>query len=242
MPNWCDKLLIVRGSNARLAEFREAARGVPAKWADGDEEEQKQEQDLCFHALRPIPAEVLAKGYSARHDDDTKSVAQRWVDFMNGVESETHRDGWHWCNHHWGTKWSIDNDGLTKTSEDGKITYRFLSAWSPIIALVKHIAPTFPDLECDLRYMEAENSYFNGRVVAKGDAILLEEASPHTISMSKYVEYGFGDQEDYCACFDWMLDYEREDEVEWNEHDKGILASIKAWNDGHGMKEEAVAK
>ncbi|HMF32474.1 MAG TPA: hypothetical protein VKK79_13715 [Candidatus Lokiarchaeia archaeon] len=57
--------------------------------------------------------------------------------------------GYEWCLDSWGTKWPADLVECDD-SNNHRLTYIFLTAWSPPTGIVKHLAQHYPDLSFDL--------------------------------------------------------------------------------------------
>jgi len=140
MPNWCENIFVVRGKAKLLAEFDEAFKGLPAKWADDNDSDpfkgnyvQRENPNYCFNALYPVPEEIIKAGYSAA--------------------------GYEWCWEYWGTKWDIysprEHDVYAeKNPESRYIKYYFDTAWSPPLQWLEKVAADWPGLEFELYYYE----------------------------------------------------------------------------------------
>jgi hypothetical protein len=145
MPNWCENKLTVTGPG--LDEFVARARGVPHAWgADPGEP-----SALCFHALYPVPPEVLAVGFDGGAGLSPPDFCTRLADLDDYPEG-VRLDGYHWQCLHWGTKWDVD--GVEVEVAGGRACYRFDTAWSPPVKLFNRVARDFPALTFRLEFFE----------------------------------------------------------------------------------------
>src|SRR5579884_3261895 len=136
MPEWCDNLLTVEGPEAEVDRFARRARGRPPRYRDAtagpdaDGEGSSPAADVpekvfCFHALYPVPEEVLAAGQAAA--------------------------GHEWEGEHWGCKWGACDQEVAERSP-GRIAYRFDNPWDPALPFLDRVAADWPGLSFTLRY------------------------------------------------------------------------------------------
>jgi hypothetical protein len=124
VPNWCSNLLRVSGPVPDVRRFRDACRG-PA--TDESRRPDGPAQPFSFHALVPIPANVLRAA-------DLRTAA--------------------WCRAHWGTKWDVCGPADWDDPEAMPLTLFFDTAWLPPLAWLVAAAMQFPTLTFQLVWQE----------------------------------------------------------------------------------------
>ena len=151
MPNYCWNRLTVIGPEETVALFVEKARGPIQKWPrqrwESEEEDYNKPtpvEAFCFHALDPIPDEVLASDYS--------SV------------------GWDFEHQHWGVRWGASESKLVVRSP-GKAIYTFTTPWGPGITLHRKVAAKWPTLTFALSWGEEYPS--RGRILWRGETEIM---------------------------------------------------------------------
>jgi hypothetical protein len=166
MPNWCENKLTIKGPHDRMMAFITKARGeyqhyamhkYDLQWeeqrkeAEGDKyrtpEQRRKEEllDFSFHALYPIPDEIMAKQY------DPHGYAQE------------HKQ--------WGVKWGGSDTRLV-SYKNGIAEYTFTTPWGPPTAFLEKVASDWKDLSFALSFIEEYPS--RGRLLLK-DGKLVEE-------------------------------------------------------------------
>jgi len=75
-----------------------------------------------------------------------------------------------WCRENWGTKWGFYEVEIQEGGS-GFITYRFLTAWSPISPVILKMSQMFPVLTFDY-YADEETNLFNIREVYYGGKLI----------------------------------------------------------------------
>jgi hypothetical protein len=78
-----------------------------------------------------------------------------------------------WIEKYWGTKWINGHtheecDILWKREDDGSLTTRFFSAWSPPLAFYNNIIETYPQLRLEYEYTIWEMGYAGHGVGGSG--------------------------------------------------------------------------
>lgn len=136
MPNWCENKLSIKGNAEDIKKFKDLAVGYSA-W--GSQEVDDRPNLLEFHKLYPIPEEILKGGYDPA--------------------------GYNWEILHWGCEWDPDYILLNPHTKSHLI-YEFPTPWKAPLALLKHIAPQWPNLEFELFYTEP-NGHVKGMARAK---------------------------------------------------------------------------
>ena len=138
MPNWCSNTLSISGPTNELESFRLKAIGPTQNYNDfragvweafedirlraiiSTTPELGEVSDLSFHALYPVPDEVMRFPYDS---NQAKKIADRC-----GVEFGG-RAGYEWENSNWGVKWG-GTDTHTHHCDD-MLQYEFDTAWCP---------------------------------------------------------------------------------------------------------------
>ena len=161
MPNWCQNVLKVAGSEDKIKEFKREARfqteqeiralklHEPSEWQKKGKSttelikmEQRNiaawlKQPFTFYKLVPQPPE-------SERD-------------YNSEEGKTCEGGWDWytwnCDH-WGTKWDVSDCKIEQQNKN-ELTYRFNTAWSPPEDGIEEVSSKFPELSFLLIYFEA---------------------------------------------------------------------------------------
>jgi hypothetical protein len=115
--------------------------------------------------------------------------------------------GWYqWRLANWGTKWSLDPDGITRNISEGEVSYSFDSAWGPPLEIIHYLSEIFPDLEFKITYFE-QGMCFAGQVTLHhAEHLELTQDYEDEKSCQKLVDEVFGEGT-------WWVD-EEEDEYE----------------------------
>ena len=106
-------------------------------------------------------------------------------------------DWYHWRREHWGTKWNASDVARRGSPKEGRITYRFSTAWRPPDAWLAAVAAAHPSLEFHHEYVE-ELHHFAG----EGD-----------FRAGELVEHRERDPEERF----WWLEYEPAYDEDWEE-------------------------
>lgn len=176
MPNWCENVLVVTGTEERVNQFDKAFQSKPAIWKDGEPEDVR----YTFNAHAPVPQSVIDVGYSLRLSEkiDKKII-----------------DGYTWCINNWGTKWDIDIDEPHVSKEPGSNIYYFDTAWGPPQEWLVKASYFYPDMTFHLYYAEPGSCFVGEFCREKGEITVSEsyqwtDAAAQTI-LAEYFE-GFG--------------------------------------------------
>lgn len=80
-----------------------------------------------------------------------------------------------WCGENWGSKWN----GMDSTSEykKGILEYRFTTAWSEPVPVIRKLSETYPDFLVTHYYLEEAYMLYGSRVYLEGSMILESIAS-----------------------------------------------------------------
>jgi hypothetical protein len=134
---WCENILTVTGPPSAIREFTERAEGKPPEYQHGKARllAINLAENLSFHALFPVPCDVLAGGYET--------------------------DGWKWELAHWGCPGGASNSHL-EWLEPGKAKYVFRTAWGPAYPFLAKIAKDFRSLRFEIDWVTPDFG-FNGR-------------------------------------------------------------------------------
>lgn len=151
MANWCFNELAISGVAAERAAF--VARAGT---------------DFEFGAFIPYPYEFGKLDDAAAEWDKANRVNGKLRDGVTW--SERPKDGFsqggrEWCCRNWGTKWGAH--GVTLTEQDNRTVYRFDTAWTPPLPVIRQMALEFPRLTFAMEYKE-NNEGFGGWIVVRG--------------------------------------------------------------------------
>jgi hypothetical protein len=157
MPNWCNNSLSVFGPPEDVKRFQEKAHGSErtyygplndkGSYFAGEEPADdsvfvsllmelmmkdevptsEKNLELSFHALYPIPREVLLSPYDTNQLEKAK---KKYPEFYQKFSTEL--AGYDWEYRNWGTKWGaceveMDDSGVRR----GEIFYHYDTAWGP---------------------------------------------------------------------------------------------------------------
>lgn len=122
MANWVDNRLVVEGPDHAVRRFVERAKGQDPLYQDDGE---GKFQVFSFHALCPIPLNVLEASYS--------------------------QFGFSWELNHWGIKWGAATSSM-EVSSPNKVVYVFDTPFSPPVLLLGSLAAEFDVLQFTLNY------------------------------------------------------------------------------------------
>ena len=202
MPNWVDNELYVRGPAKRLAQVRETLeaqdslldfnkvipmpRGYnyvvsPAPSTPNGEAPYNQ-------WLKTIPSGVDVEAHliefleAEKVDCDPPSLSQKartYVSYLSACLRALYGyPSWYeWCCENWGTKWGANRVKCVQTKSS--LQYRFDTAWSQPIPVIKHLVTTHPDLKFVAKAWDGGAGW--KRVVhgAKGETVVGASASYH---------------------------------------------------------------
>ena len=131
MPNYCQNILIVNGS-------QELIEGL-MRHITGDE------GNFDFNTIIPYPEHF-------RKMDEACREADRSGTRNHNIKDGYNSGGYEWCKEKWGTKWNAGTAEVFK-SHAGTM-FVFKTAWSPPIPVVEELARRFPALSIELLYFE----------------------------------------------------------------------------------------
>ncbi len=177
MPNWCSNVIEVSGPADKIAKFRKKAHGHTSSynnlsahqdsWEVFDDIRRKaiilsmpepgEVSKLSFHALCPVPDMIRKLGFD---NGNAKEAAE-----LIGVEYPGY-GGYTWQVDNWGTKWEPDVSRIY--AEDNYLKYEFYTAWSPPIALLKHLTAEWPELTFEIEYREEGMAFEGGTTYSNG--------------------------------------------------------------------------
>lgn len=175
MPNWCSNKLYIYGEN--LENFKKTVRGFPAEYAKSEVElrisgskkpEEVQLAEFSFHAVVPIPDDILAAGYS--------------------------QSGYNWQIGHWGTKWDVGEFNLVEPSSM-ELIYHFDTAWSPPVEWVKKASAQMPQYIFSLAFHE-ESDAFAGKLKFQNGELIFQQECQDNREMRDFKKEEFGIEEE----------------------------------------------
>lgn len=150
MPNWCYQNLHIRG------DYNERTRLIESVRTDKGHE---------LTQLHPCPQELrdTISGWT----NDPKVQAEREEQYAKNKAKYGYSSWYEWGNNEWDTKWG---DCATELDEhdEGTTLFRFESAWSPAVALIRNISAQFPTLTFGLTYTEESNAFAGWTVFRNG--------------------------------------------------------------------------
>jgi len=168
MPNWCDNELGVRGNAKDIKLFKERAK--------------QGGKDISLSAFLPMPKELYSVSVPIRivsqrqYDSAVKkrSDSDMGLPITRRLSEAYKRDyganNWYdWAIRNWGTKW--DADGELLTNKKDRLSYTFMTAWSPPIYWLISVSEMYPNLSFKL-YADEEAGFFKGYVDIKGGKII----------------------------------------------------------------------
>ncbi len=159
MPNWCENDLTVAGKTERLKEFRDFMH------APGYHGEMKwlSEEKLIPYPMKFQELDKIAAAWDA--EAEKRRLAGEKVSYLERSKDGFNSGGYEWCIENWGTKWGFCHEQEPELEEfgdgEGELTYRFDTAWSPPLPLIRRMGELFKDLTFALRYFEC-GAGFNG--------------------------------------------------------------------------------
>lgn len=170
MPNWCENRLSITGSTEGLNHFQSMVQGkhppyvlsqaeIRALQKPGANTEIAPILSFTFHALVPVPAELLSIPYG--------------------------EGGNIWQSENWGTKGEATGVRLLSSREEG-LVYTFLTAWSSPDKWVKKVSALFPSLSFELAYCEIGTMFAGMAIYEKGEAIE-EEIASHDMDSMQFI-------------------------------------------------------
>lgn len=159
MPNWCDNILEIHGSEAAIAAFKQAARCQPANKAG-------RPSQFSLQALYPTPMDLL-ETTSGFLGTGTPEQAALEAKQRANLEAYGFSNWYDWRIANWSTKWDVE---VPEWSAEDPTYLRasFDSAWAPPEGAIRKIALDFPDLTFRLEYAEG-GCDFSGVLCLKGD-------------------------------------------------------------------------
>jgi hypothetical protein len=174
MPHWCENELKVSGRKEVLERFRVKANHV---------RENGQEKVLSFEPFLPRPRELksvvtggllgVPGGRYREHRDENGEIVRELVDEQALVAKYGAADWYIWSLQNWGTKWDAYYSEV-EAWRDNELFYRFQTAWSPPEPVIVEMSRQFPELEFELRYLEAGIG-FHGILCCQGGDVTLQE-------------------------------------------------------------------
>lgn len=181
MPNWCENTLTVSCDDvAELSRFKEFAK--------------TDKSGLDFNRFVPYPQEYinidcykenLVQKYkmlksNAGYDKMSLIEQIKWdnvnPDLTISVKDGFNSGGYEWCVKNWGTKWHVEVEA--DTNKKGNLVYRFDTAWSPPVPVVKKMGEMFKSLCFELEYTE-EGCGFKGFLQVEDGEVTIEECEDY---------------------------------------------------------------
>ena len=122
-------------------------------------------------------------------------------------------DDWYdWRREHWGTKWNASDVAKRGSPKDGRITYRFATAWRPPDAWLTAVSAAHPSLDLHHEYVEEMHHFAGQGRFRAGELVEHHERDPETRF--------------------WWLEYEPEYDADWEEFELDSAEIERVTNSG----------
>jgi len=179
MPNWCDNILKITGPEEEIFRFVIDARGKPQfysaefrkenlrlvrdkKPAVNIQDAQGEEEALCFHAIVPIPNDILNGDYDPHGYQKEKEL--------------------------WGVKWGSKDSTLAVRNE-GEVHYTFETPWAPPLNFLLAASEKYPELKFTLEWDESGMMVAGRHVFENGKITEAEEDKGEEFEVVFTVKY-----------------------------------------------------
>lgn len=155
MPNWCENIISITGSEADINKFWEENQKFSfSKYVKNKDKKYRQE----------------VWNNMSRIDKGNWTFETWWYN----IAIPDSLDGYHWNQNNFGTKWEVDYNSdsfkMVKKSKTRIMMY-FDTAWSPSEPVTLAMAMKYPNLKFNHKYYEM-GCEFKGTLEVKGDIIL----------------------------------------------------------------------
>jgi len=98
-------------------------------------------------------AEEILEARLSKIEDEKERNRVRAEGWKEMPRDGFNQGGYEWCRKNWGTKWGFCDVELAY--DDGRLLeYKFQTAWSPPLPLIRKMGEVFSELTFDLRYFE----------------------------------------------------------------------------------------
>ena len=170
MPDWCFNNLVARGDARQLEELREAVAGPGGA--------------LDFERVDSTPAELAGR----RPGPDAAMIAA----LCGAAEAE---DPYAWRGSHWGCTRPADPDSIRlEDTDEGVLSFRFSTPWSPPEGIAATLAARFPALAVELAFFHPARG-FAGAIAFEGGVEVRREESEEPSWVRALLERELGDAE-----------------------------------------------
>ena len=144
MPNWCEGELVVTADSKEAQEQLQAFKQF-AKEGDNV---------LSANKFVPYPEEFRLLDLGAEKWDNEIAKSPKDKKFLgNRPKDGFNSGGYEWRLHNWGTKWGFCSPEIVFENKK-RIQYRFETAWSPALPIVRAMIQSFPLLRFHYSYSE----------------------------------------------------------------------------------------
>ena len=169
MPNWCENELTVDGPEEQLNRFATMAKGENGV--------------LDANSFIPYPEHLKKLDEAHPFQGEAKPLSEADAAQVRSMGIDPNRSGYDqagydWCREHWGTKWNFYQPVLEHTTSSIRHLFRFATAWSPALPLVKKMGELFPELAFTLMYWEG-GAGFQGKFVVEKGRVTVDESSDY---------------------------------------------------------------
>lgn len=168
MPNWCSGTLLITGPAADIKRFKDRA----SKGRKILNENSFIPYPSKFKKLDQIAIKITDKRNKLiekliSQDKESEVAWKEATEQIPFIKDGFNQGGHDWCIEHWGTKWGFCDPEITDESSE-KLAYRFDTAWSPIISVIKKMGKMFPSLSFEYEFEEPGMDFSGYFVVEKG--------------------------------------------------------------------------
>ena len=162
MAEWVDNTLVIEGPAQSVERFMARARGNDPTYQTegGVQAEEGRFQVFSFHALYPVPLNVLEEGYP--------------------------HTGFDWELSHWGCKWGANQSKVERVAPN-KVVYTFDTPTGPPVLLLSNLAQQYDDLMFRLTY---ESNEFIGLVKFRKGVVVKSRHRPKREEVHNHDEPG----------------------------------------------------
>lgn len=143
MPNWCDNVVMIRGSKEEILKVKEFLK----------------EDGLIYSFEKLIPCPPALRNASAPNRNE-QSAAFNTAKYGD-------KDWYDWCINNWGTKWNASDPAIT-IDNDKQVGYTFQTAWAPPMPLHDKLAEMFPNTNIFINYDESGCDFSGWRYYENG--------------------------------------------------------------------------
>ena len=144
MPNWCDNVVMIKGSKEDIIKVKETLAEAPTLYS--------------FEKIIPCPT-ILRNGTAPNRNEQSAAF---------NTSKYGAKDWYEWCNKNWGTKWDA-SDAVITVDDEYQVGYSFQTAWAPPIPVHDKLAKMFPNTNIFINYDESGVDFSGWRYYQYGE-------------------------------------------------------------------------